>query len=76
VNRLLLSLWLLGAALYGGNVLTNPRSQCPTQGTEITMRVSPPPSKPLSQSPKKTAQGFDVIELLVPKDVSVTGSIK
>jgi len=57
------------AALYGGSALTNPRFQCTTQGAEITMRISPPPQK-------KTAQGFDVIKLLVPKDVSMTGSIE
>jgi len=37
--------------------------------------VSPPPPKPLS-IPKKAAQNFDVIELLVPRNVSVTGSVK
>jgi len=75
VDRRFLSLSLLGAALFAGHALTSPTSQCHTQGTEVTLRVSPPPPKPLS-IPKKAAQNFDVIELLVPRNVSVTGSVK
>ena len=70
VGRLFLSLSLLGAALFVGHALTSPIYQCHTQGTEVTLSVSPPPPVP-----KKAAQGFDVIELLVP-NVSVTGSVK
>ena len=73
-RRISLSLWLLGAALFAGHALTSPTSQCRTQGTEVTLRVSPPPPKPLSV-PKKAEQGFDVIELLVP-NVNLTGSAK
>jgi len=69
-KALVASLWLLGAALFAGHALTSPTSQCRTQGTEVTLPVSPPPPVP-----KKAAQGFDVIELLVP-NVSVTGSVK
>jgi len=67
-KALVASLWLLGAALFAGHALTSPTSQCRTQA-EVTLPVSPPP-------PKKAAPGFDVIELLVPNDVSVTGSVK
>ena len=74
-DRRLLSLWLLGAVLFAGHAFTSPTSQCRTQGTEVILGVSPPPPKPQSL-PKKAAQGFDVIELLVPKNVSVTGSVK
>jgi hypothetical protein len=72
VDGLFLSLWLLGAALFAGHALTSPTFQCRTQGAEVTLPVSPPPPTPVSV-PKKAAQGFDVIELLVP---SVTGSVK
>jgi len=79
VNKLLLSLWLIGAVLYAGNAFTSPRPQCPTQGTAVILRVSPPPpEKTLRAAPDRTARGFDVIELLVPKgkDPVVTGAIQ
>ena len=70
VDGLFLSLWLLGAALFAGHALTSPTFQCRTQGREVTLRVSPPQTKPVS-IPKKAAQGFDVIELVVPTNESV-----
>jgi len=39
----------------------------------VILPVSPPPPKNLSSLSEKAAQGFDVIELLVP---STTGSVK
>ena len=76
MNRVLLSLWLIGAALYTGNALTDPRSQCSTQGADVTLHVLPPPSSNVTMPSSKPAQGFDMIELLVPKAVTVTGAIE
>jgi len=69
-------LWLIGAALYTGNALTDPRSQCSTQGADVTLHVLPPPSSNVTLPSGKSAQGFDVIELLVPNAVTVTGAIE
>ena len=75
MNRWWLSLWLIGGLLYAGNGLTSPRPQCHTQGTEVTLSVAAPPAKKLRTSSGKKTQGFEVIELLVPKVVESTGSI-
>jgi hypothetical protein len=75
MNRVLVSLWLIGAVLYAGNGFTSPRPQCHTQGTEVILSVSAPPSTKVQTSSNQKAKGFDVIELLVPKDVGATGSI-
>lgn len=75
MNRLWLSLWLIGGVLYAGNGLTSPRPHCHTQGTEVTLRVSAPPVKNLRTSSNQQTRGFEVIELLVPKDLEATGSI-
>jgi hypothetical protein len=42
----------------------------------VTLRVSPPPATALSTFSSKTAQGFDVIRLVVPKNLEATGSIQ
>jgi hypothetical protein len=75
MNKFLLSLWLIGALLYASNGFTSPRPHCHTQGTEVTLSVSAPPSTNLRTPYNQKAPGFDVIELVVPKDVGATGSI-
>jgi hypothetical protein len=42
----------------------------------VTLNVLPPPSSSVTMPSSKAAQGFDVIELLVPKAVTVTGAIE
>lgn len=75
MNRLLLFFWLIGAVLYASNGLTSPRPQCRTQGAEVIVSVAPPSTNRRTPS-KRTVQGFEVIELLVPKDAEATGSIE
>lgn len=76
MNKLLISLWLIGAVLYASNGSTSPRPQCSTQGTEVILSVAPPPLPKLQTSATPIKPGFEVIELVVPKDLRATGSIE
>lgn len=76
MNKFLLPLWLIGAVLYASNGSTSPRPQCSSQGKEVILSVSAPPSTNLRTSARQMKPGFETIELLVPKDVKATGSIE
>jgi hypothetical protein len=76
VNRFLPLLLLFGVALYADNAPTTPGSICSTGETEVTLRVSPPPPKTVSTPQAKGAPGFEVVRLLVPKNLDVSGSIE
>lgn len=74
MNKILLSLCLVGIAFstYGG--ASSPRTKCSTGTAEVTLHVSPPPQS-VGTSQFEVAPGFEEVRLLVPRDLTVTGSI-